>query len=154
MARLTATTDPLVGLRAAALNLLARREHSTLELRHKLARRGFDADQIAAVLGELQQRGWQDDGRFAEAYAVNRAERGYGPLRIRIELRERGIADHITERALTELADLWSANLERLHRKRFGAHLPADAAERARRQRFLRQRGFTTDQIKRLFRPE
>lgn len=154
MARLTATADPLSPLRETALKLLARREHSALELRHKLTRRGFDPDQTGTVLAELQTQGWLDDRRFAEIYAASRADKGYGPLRIRSELRERGVADTIIEPVLAQLNSVWAATLARLSRKRFGSQSPAAVAEKAKRLRFLRQRGFTLDQINRLFRPE
>ncbi len=154
MARPTTTADPLAALRDVVLNLLARREHSALELRHKLARRGFEPGQTETVLAELQCQGWQDDARFAESYASSRAERGYGPLRIRCELRERGVADDIADAALADLAGRWNANLERLYHKRYRGQPPDSGAEHARRQRFLRRRGFTVDQINQLFRPE
>ena len=153
MARPT-TVDPLAAPRAVALNLLSRREHSAWELRHKLARRGFEPAQAETVLAELQDQGWQDDARFAEQYVSSRAERGFGPLRISSELRLRGVTDDTAEAALAELSDRWQAHLERLYHKRFGGQSSVSAAERARRQRFLRQRGFTSDQINRLFRPE
>lgn len=132
-------------IREVALNLLARREHSRLELHHKLTQRGYDSAQVLAVLDQLIADDWLSEQRFAEVYASNRADKGYGPLRIRRELRERGIDDDIITTVLKPLADLWQINLRKLYQRRFES--PKDLADQAKQQRFLRHRGFTHDQI-------
>lgn len=151
MRRLTKTADPESALRATALNLLARREHAALELRQKLTRRGFAGDAVDRVLERLRAEGWQDDTRFAEVYATSRIDKGYGPLRLRRELKERGITDTIVDTILAQFNDSWTARLKALHHRRFGEGPPGTPDERARRLRFLRQRGFTVDQIMQLF---
>ncbi len=137
---------------ATALRLLARREHSELELRHKLAGRQFDDDLIATVVAELAAQGLLSDRRFAETYVSGRFERGFGPLRIQSELRERGVATDLVAETLAELSGAWVDSAARQRNKRFGAELPEDARERARQMRFLQQRGFTGDQIRAVFR--
>lgn len=137
--------------RETALNLLARREHSVLELRHKLSQRGFERAVIDPVLAHLSAENYLSDQRFAEVYSHSRADRGYGPLRIRSELRERGIDDATVNAVLTELDDFWLPKLSQLQRKRFGDTTRLEFAERARQTRFLRQRGYTLEQINRLF---
>lgn len=144
------TRDSPAELRAIALNLLARREHSALELRHKLAQRGGTAAHIEPVLQILQAEGWQDDARFAEVYANSRFDQGYGPLRLRRDLQERGIDNAVIAAVLAPFAEHWVTRLRHLQRKRFGA-IPATLAEQARQVRFLRQRGYTMDQIMPLF---
>ena len=106
--------------RDTALNLLARREHSALELQHKLSQRGFDRDIITPVLEYLSEQDWQSDYRFAEVYSHSRADKGYGPLRIRSELRERGVSDETVSEMLAQLEDFWIPRLTQLQRKRFG----------------------------------
>ena len=86
-----------------ALRALARRAHSTAELRLKLRRRaqsGADAEQVLAYLNE---RGWLDDRRFAHSFARSRAARRYGRYRITRELRQRGLTDELIEEALGEV---------------------------------------------------
>ena len=138
-------------IRAKALELLARREHSRLELRQKLIRRGYPSDRVEPVLEQLAEERLLDENRYAELYACARADKGYGPLRIDRELRERGVPDDAVAAALAGLADDWLPKLRELHRKRFKSRLPADVAERMQQTRVLRQHGFTLDQIKRLF---
>ena len=77
--------------RATALRLLARREHSRLELHLKLRQRKVPGDIIESVLDEYESEGWLDDNRFADVYARQRMDLGYGPLRILGELQQRGV---------------------------------------------------------------
>ena len=144
--------DPAT-LRTKALDLLARREHSRLELRQKLVQRGFATSDIEPVLDALAAEGLLDERRYAELYACSRADKGYGPLRIARELRERGIPDALTEAAIAALDDFWMPKLRELHRKRFKSQMPAHAADRMQQSRVLRQHGFTLDQIRHLFEP-
>ena len=139
-------------VRNIALNLLARREHSILELQHKLSRRGFAAAMIDVILEQLVAEDLLNEARYAEVYAYHRVDKGYGPLRIRQELRERGVENAIVADVLAELDDLWMKKLAQVQRKRFGESLPKSMSEQARQLRFLRHRGFTLEQIQCLFR--
>jgi len=132
---------------ATALRFLARREHSELELRHKLIGRNFTDAIVDAVVIQLVDQGLLSDQRFAEVYARGRFERGYGPLRIRAELRERGVSNDLTQQMLAGLSRFWVESASRQRSKRFGRQMPNDYRERARQMRFLQQRGFTSDQI-------
>ena len=136
---------------ATALRLLARREHSELELRHKLATRKFADAVIDAVLAELLDEGLLSNRRFAELYVRGRFERGYGPARIQAELRERGIDSDLMEQTLAELSQLWIDSAARQRNKRFGRRLPDEYRERTKQMRFLQQRGFTGEQIRAVF---
>ena len=145
-----AAADP-AAVRAKAMELLARREHSRLELRQKLLQRGYPPAQIDPALDQLIEERLLDEGRYAELYACGRADKGYGPLRIARELRERGVPEDQVAATLATLEDDWPVKLRELHRKRFKSHVRADAASRIQQTRVLRQHGFTLDQIKHLF---
>jgi regulatory protein len=144
--------EPLAEAHNAALRLLARREHSVFELHHKLRHRGFAPAVIDAVFQQLVAEDWLNDNRYAEVYAHSRADKGYGPLRIQRELGERGVSEEIITAALNPLEDFWMPRLAALYRKRFAGVRPRDAAGQAGQVRFLRQRGFTLEQINGLFR--
>ncbi len=146
----SAAADPAV-VRAKAMALLARREHSRLELRQKLLQRGYPPERIDLVLERLIEERLLDEGRYAELYACARADKGYGPLRIASELRERGIPQELVDHALADLQNDWLPKLKELHRKCFKSQVPVDAAGRLQQTRVLRQHGFTLDQIKQLF---
>ncbi len=136
---------------ATALRLLARREHSELELRHKLATRKFSDAVIDAVLAGLLDEGLLNNRRFAEIYVRGRFERGYGPAKIQAELRERGIEGDLMEQTLAELSQLWLDSAARQRNKRFGHRFPDEYRERTKQMRFLQQRGFTGEQIRSVF---
>ena len=142
--------DP-AAVRAKAIELLARREHSRLELRQKLLQRGYPPELIDPALERLIEERLLDEGRYAELYACARADKGYGPLRIARELRERGVPEDQVAATLVTLENDWLAKLRELHRKRFKSRVPADVAGRLQQTRVLRQHGFTLDQIKHLF---
>jgi regulatory protein len=136
------------GAQATALRLLARREHSQRELRDKLQARGYSPGEIASALDRLAGAGVVDDRRFAETYADARMERGFGPDRIRQELIVRGVAEDISTGAVGRERSTWLGRAEAARCKRFGPNGPLDQADRARQGRFLRQRGFTLEQIR------
>jgi regulatory protein len=133
-------------VKATAYDLLAVRDHSTLELRRKLLRRGFDDADVAATIAELTERGLLDDRRFAADYAGYRSRKGFGPLRIRAELRERGIADDAITDAVCDDDDLWRERLNDVAMGKFGGR-PEDRRTMARQARFLEQRGFPASLI-------
>jgi regulatory protein len=129
-------------IRRAAMDLLARREHSKRELQQKLALRFSNRDLIDSELERLCREHLQSDARYTEVYLHSRAQRLYGPSRIKAELRERGITDEIIAVAFAAVDIDWSANLRKLESNKFGTKPPADLREKAKRIRFLQYRGF------------
>lgn len=134
-------------VRTAAMRLLVRREHSRRELRNKLEMKGCRATVIDYVLSSLEEEGYLSDARFAEMYVRGRSERGYGPMRIRAELRERGVDDEVIDVCLQPYRDAWLTHLARVHAKRFKKRA-ADLTERMRQARFFQARGYTMEQIR------
>lgn len=133
---------------AVAVRLLARREHSRAELVRKLGERGVPRELVDPVLDSLAARRLQSDQRYAEALVTSRAGRGQGPLRIRRELAERGVAGPLIEAALEEAGQDWSELARATRRRRFGVDPPAEWNERVRQSRFLEYRGFSSEQIR------
>jgi len=135
---------------AKGLELLVRREHSRKELKGKLLLRGFSEQAIEHSLGWLEQDGSLSDARFAEAFVHYRYGKGQGPERIRCELFERGIEGQLATQPLNSSKYDWFDASRRAYIKRYGAHggEVIDVSERLKRQRFLRYRGFTHEQIR------
>jgi regulatory protein len=99
--------------RLAALDLLARKAWSTRDLTRRLGRRGAAPDVARAVVADLEARGYLDDEAFARWWAQARAERRrIGSLRLRRELRAKGIAPALTAGAV-EAAFEAGSELER-----------------------------------------
>ena len=137
-------------LREAALRLLARREHSHVELVHKLARRGWPEDEAESVVAELADENLQSDQRFAESYVRSRVAKHYGPVRIRAELGERGIDRALAERALREQEVDWFAVAADWYERRYGTQPAEDLKEKSRRQQALARRGFAHEHVREL----
>jgi regulatory protein len=131
-----------------AVRLLARREHSVEELRRKLSVRGYSEASIETVLAKLEAKRLVSDDRFITSFIHHHAQRGQGPIRIRAELRQQGIAANLADAALDEADIDWLVQARVVHRRKFGASPPTGLAERAKQARFLQYRGFSSDQIR------
>ncbi|MDX1443640.1 MAG: regulatory protein RecX [Gammaproteobacteria bacterium] len=136
--------------RRLALGLLARREHSFGELERKLLQRGLANDVVELQLGQLVEEGLLSDERFAEQFVRQRVERGQGPVKIRAEMQQRGVDAELIDIQLEAHDDEWPRLAENARNKRFGEEIPAEYEERARQARFLQQRGFGMEQIRRV----
>ncbi len=129
------------------MDLLARREHSRLELARKLHARAYTPEIAAEVLDALEEEGLLEESRFVESFVRSRVGKGQGPARIRAELLQRGVDDALIQTGLGEADCDWISLAVAARRKRFGADSPSDFAERARQARFLQSRGFDGGQI-------
>jgi len=135
-------------LRARAIALLARRDHSRAELERKLARHSPDAGRIAQVLDQLQTEKLLSDQRFAEGVVRVRSAR-YGSLRVAQDLRARGVTGEMASSLVTSLKASEAERAREIWQRKFGSP-PQDGAERARQMRFLQARGFAPDVIRRV----
>jgi len=133
--------------KSVAVRLLSRREHSAFEIRDKLQKRDFDETEIAQTISELQQGGWLSDERFAEAYIRMRQLKGFGPIRIAMELNERGVKEVIVEAFLDASDESWQQTLVQQYQKKYKNKAIKDYNDKAKRIRFLQYRGFPLDQI-------
>ncbi|MGQ7844194.1 regulatory protein RecX [Granulosicoccus sp. 3-233] len=130
----------------AAIRLLAKRDHSTAELTRKLQQREHDEQAIEEALADLVSANYLNDARYAELYAEQRMNHGYGPLSIRSKLAERGIDSHLVQRALRSLQVDWSEQAEMAIARRFSPQDIADTDQQAvsRIARFLQRRGYSS----------
>ncbi len=133
-------------LRLGAMNILARREHSRKEVRGKLLQKfDPDTDLLEAVLDQLVADDLLSDQRFSEAFVRWRVGKGQGPVRIRMDLRERGVDG---DAVLRECDVDWFELVVAVAHKRFGESPATDPKQRAKRMRFLQYRGFSGEQIR------
>ena len=134
-------------IREAAMDYLSRREHATHELFQKLLQKEYDSEDISAALQRLTDQDLLSDSRFTEAFINQRINRGSGPLKIRAELRQKGISDAMIEKFLNERDVLWQESALAVRTKKYGSELPSDLKEKVRQNRFLQSRGFSTEHI-------
>ena len=141
-----------------AVKLLARREHSTQELRRKLSSRGFSNESIDAAVSSLQEADLVSDTRYVEVFVRSRINRGDGPVKVLALLRERGIGDELIEQFLTYDDLFWVDRAERAIEKRFGPQPivddEIDSDDWGKRARFLAGRGFAAEIIYRSLGPQ
>ena len=131
-----------VAIRRTALDLLARREHTRLELQRKLLQREAASELLEIELDRLEEDGLLSNERFCEAYVHARSQRGYGPARLRMELRERGVAEYLIDAVLRDQAYDWNELARKTFCKRFPEGVAPEPKERARQLRFMQYRGF------------
>ena len=103
------------------------------------------------MVDDLQRAGLVSDERFSEMLVRVRRTRGFGPLRIKNELQEKGVAGVLIDQWLDPTSPEWTEAARQARQKKFGARRPKDFTEKARQMRFLQQRGFTHDLIQRAF---
>lgn len=137
-------------LKQVALRLLAGREHSRVELHRKLKSRAGDAGLLEQLLDELESERSLSDQRFTEEYIESRKRKGFGPMRIRRDLQEKGIARELVSACLDEHEHDWDTLLQQVARRKFGTASPADFRQWAKQARFLEYRGFAPEQIRSL----
>ena len=136
--------DPL---RKKALALLARREHSRVELMQKLQLRGFDNIAIQNCLDELAKQNLQNDARFTEEYVFARKQAGFGPKRIALELEQRGISAAFIAKQVCEHSDEWRQYMRAIVEKKFSKK--TSKADNEARIYFLLSRGYSLEMIHR-----
>ena len=126
----------------AAVRILSQCEHTARQLRHKLLKKGFVIEDIDAVLADLSNQNLLSDERFAEQYVVSRINKGFGPVRIAQEMRDKGVAEQLLETSLEDYSEQWPAIMAKALHKKFGSAPVLNFNERAKRARFLEYRGF------------
>ena len=136
----------------AAMDLLARREHSSQEILTKLQRRFRKSvvteDVFHEVIDTLTSEGLLSNERYAQSMARQLISRGSGPKKLTYELKQKGCdPQSAVDSAFPDGVD-WFALAEELYDRKFGHKtLPAEwhekQKERAKRGRFMAARGFS-----------
>ena len=126
------------------MRLLARREHSRVELGRKLAAHAAEGDDMEAILDELAARGWLSDVRFAEQ-SIRAKARRFGPRKLAYDLRAKGVDEASIAAGLKAAGVDGVSSIENVWKSRFRA-APADEREKLRQVRFLQGRGFAIEE--------
>lgn len=145
-----------------ALRRLAQREYGEEELRRKLLTSANSPQDVEAVIAQMKQAGHLSDERFIEEYIQSRIRRGFGPLRISSELREKGISADAIGEVLPIWQSSWLSLAKRALTKKYGEriHLLKKAGDTKHadkkalmlaQKRFLLYRGFETSTIQQIF---
>ncbi|HEV7591361.1 MAG TPA: regulatory protein RecX [Longimicrobium sp.] len=143
--------------RDAALSLLSYRARTSVELKRRLKRKGFDEDVAAATVERLDRLGVVDDAAFAESFVRDRVRlKPRGPRRLVGELRAKGVDDDTARAAIAEVMEREEAtelDLARAAAARWKPRAGEDPARaRARLLAFLARRGFGGDAVRAVLR--
>ena len=147
--------DQVMKARAKAFDYLSYKPRTETEVRRRLGQKGFDDAVVDQVIDRLFELNYLDDAAYAVEYARGRFESGgYGPRRVRHDLRRRGVARRHIEDAVAEVFD----RDEALDTAREQAHkrlrrLQREEDPRRRRKKlfdFLVRRGFTYETARRV----
>ncbi len=134
-------------LRHKAIELLARREYSYAELEKKLLALSEDEVTIQNILEWLIEMELQSDARFTQMFLRSKAVGGYGPVRIKMELKQKGINEFLIENSFAELAFDWDEEVDRLILKKVKDQSLSDFKLKNKVMGYLQRRGYTLDQI-------
>ena len=130
--------------KAAAARMIGSRALSKKELTRRLMKKGSDAGDAQAAADWLEEIGAVDDENYAAALVRHYGGKGYGPARVRDELRRRGVDRGLWDSALEEMPEA-AEILDRLLRKRGDL---SDPKERRRASDALLRRGFSWEQVR------
>lgn len=130
-----------------AVQLLSRREHSRHELEKKLSQRSFDKDEIESTLERLKAQDLLSDARFSEQYVRMRRGRGYGPNRVMMELKERGIDAAMAADFVESENEHWFMAAKMAWQKKFGDVVESEFNILNKQKRFMYYRGYAQSMI-------
>ena len=133
-------------LKGRALRYLSQREHSRSELVRKLAPYVQEADDLNAVLTDLEAKGFINEERVAQS-VVHQQSGKLGTARIKQTLHAKGLDADTISQALQALERSESERALALWKRKFG-FVATDAKERLRQMQFLARRGFSADAIR------
>ncbi|MFA9284217.1 recombination regulator RecX [Comamonas sp. SY3] len=139
-----------LSLKGRALRYLAQREHSRAELQGKLASHVEEGEDLAAILDELEAKGFISAERFVDSVIHTKAAR-YGASRVLQELRHKGVDAELIADARERLRSTELQRAREVWQRRFGTP-PDSPQERARQMRFLASRGFGGDVVRKVLR--
>ena len=139
-------------LRRAAMDYLARREHSLFELLQKLSKKFPETDEelLLKVLETLKSENLQSDDRFTESYVRYRKSRGFAYLHIKADLGGRRVSDSLVTKHLLIDDEDWQVTADQLVVKKLRHQESPSYGSKLHRKltRFLESRGFASNQIR------
>ena len=136
-------------IRLKIMDFLSRREHSAKEIFQKLSYRVESQDMLLQVIDDLVEDDLLSDERFAESYFHSRKNKGFGPLRIKNELSQRGINESIFD-SIPKDTDWTACALKALKKKTYGKDL-METKEILKLKKFLNYRGYEFQDIDKAF---
>ncbi|MGY4675906.1 recombination regulator RecX [Ursidibacter arcticus] len=128
--------------------LLSKRDYSEAELRQKLILKEFETEEIDDAISQVQEKNWQSDERFCSHFIRYRSQQGYGPNRLKFELKQKGIKDWLISQELENCEVDWFEQAEILFNKK--RPISRDIKAKQKIWRYMLSRGFNNDHFSHL----
>lgn len=131
--------------------LCAKREYCVSDIRRKaLLKLEGDGEAAEEIVASLVADKFVDDARYASAFAREKASlQGWGPIKIRFQLRMKGISDADINAALDDVdSEKAAARLERLLETKWKT-LREDPQGRLKLIKFALSRGYDYSEVER-----
>lgn len=141
-----AAGSPLEQAKNWAMSYL-RRPRSEKELRDRLAQKGCAPEDMETVVTLCLDYGFINDREYAGMIVRHYTAGGYGPGRIRMELKRRGVPPELWDEALEELPADTDA-IDRLLAARLRGKDPGDRKERDKAASALFRKGYSWEDIR------
>lgn len=127
-----------------ACYLLNRREYSKHELQENLVRKGHEPEEVQKAIEKLEEMGIQSDERAMKSLISMGQSRRYGPKKIAMLAKQKGLHDDLVETVQTVEHD-WSEQAQQLIERKFGSG-PYDWPTKLKITRTLLSKGYSYDQ--------
>lgn len=138
--------------RDKALRFLAYKARTYKEVLNKLNEEGYTDEIIYKVMDLLTSYSYIDDYKYTLSYIKYMLNsKSYGKIRIKYELKQKGIQDNIINKAFEELDFNEIDNILKLLNKKLKNGIDIDYKEKKRVFDYISRRGFTYEDINTAF---
>tara|TARA_B100000809_G_scaffold54855_1_gene50632 strand:- start:1063 stop:1701 length:639 start_codon:yes stop_codon:yes gene_type:complete len=142
-------------LRNSALNLLSFRMRSLSELKQRLLKKGYDVQDIEPLLEEFDAKNILNDSEFALAFSRDKIRsKGIGPSILRVELSNHHLQQNLIEDTVNRMYTEFPIDTllgNHLKKKKICRNSQLQEREKSRIVNFLKRKGFSWDDISRVF---
>jgi len=141
--------DELKKAKNIAFRLLKYRDRSEKEIVNRLKKKKVSREVIEKVIAELKSLSLLDDRKFAKSWIQERIRKGYGLLKIKVELKEKGIDQDLLKDLLQDInKDAWVLpQIRELVQKRIKKYNKIDLNVKRKILSYLVRRGFPYEKV-------
>lgn len=119
------------------------------EVRRKLLQKQYPEEIVEQVMAFLRNYGYVDDAAYCAAYIRDSLRfHPKGPMRLRMELLQKGVAPAVADAALEETPVDEAAEAAKLLGKKVKHGAPSSPQEKQRLANYLRRRGFSYSAVR------
>lgn len=133
--------------KAKAFDIVSRKQVTERELRLKLADKGYDKMICDIVIETMREYNYINDADYCETFLEYAKSKGWGILKIRSELKRRGVDDKTVNTALEEFSDCPEDRVYDILCRKFADIDIKDFKQKQKIMRFFGTRGFDFESI-------